>query len=69
MKFKNQAYEDLVRDLISDAFYLESRSNRGKISTIRQYAEVVIRKLLDLSEEKKVTLGEFDIIKKLKVKS
>lgn len=69
MKFKNQAYEDLVKDLINDAFYIESRSNRGKISTIRQYAEVVIRKLLDLPEREKVTLGEFDIIKKLKVVS
>jgi hypothetical protein len=65
MKFKNQAYEDLVRDLISDAFYLESRSNRGKIATIRQYAEVVIRKLLDLPRREKVTLGDHDIVKKL----
>ncbi|HBC3855481.1 TPA: hypothetical protein KD866_000840 [Vibrio parahaemolyticus] len=69
MKFKNQVYEDLVRDLISDAFYLESRSNRGKISTIRQYAEVVIRKLLDLSQKEKVTLGEFGIIKQLEHKT
>lgn len=66
MKFKNQAYEDLVKDLINDAFYIESRSNRGKVSTIRQYAEVVIRKLLDLPGKEKVTLGEFEIIKKLK---
>lgn len=69
MKFKNQAYEDLVKDLINDAFYIESRSNRGKISTIRQYAEVVIRKLIDLNKNDKVTLGEFDIVKKLKAVS
>ncbi|MEM8324111.1 hypothetical protein Q4S25_12590 [Morganella morganii] len=69
MNFKNQAYEDLVRDLISDAFYLESRSNRGKISTIRQYAEVVIRKLIDLPQNEKMTLGEYDIVKKLKDKT
>ncbi|TRW91224.1 hypothetical protein [Candidatus Methylobacter oryzae] len=69
MNFKNQAYEDLVRDLINDAFYIDSRSNRGKISTIRQYAEVVIRKLLDLPNNKKVTLGDYEIIKKLKIVS
>lgn len=66
MNFKNQAYEDLVGDLINDTFYLKSRSNRGKISTIRQYAEVVIRKLLDIPQGENVTLGDFEIIKKLK---
>ncbi|MEQ9900806.1 hypothetical protein ABRP59_14355 [Pectobacterium punjabense] len=69
MKFKNQAYEDLVKDLINDAFYIESRSNRGKISTVRQYSEVVIRKLLDISQDEKVTLGDFEVIKKLKTVS
>jgi len=69
MKFKNQAYEDLVRDLINDAFYIDSRSNRGKISTIRQYAEVVIRKLLDLPVNKKMTLGDYETIKNIKVVS
>lgn len=66
MKFKNQAYEDLVKDLINDAFYIDSRSNRGKISTIRQYAEIVIRKLIDSNQKDKVTLGELGSIKKLK---
>lgn len=69
MKFKNQVYEDLVKDLINDAFYIESRSNRGKISTIRQYSEVVIRKLLDFPQGEKVTLGDFEVIKKLKTVS
>lgn len=66
MKFKNQVYEDLVKDLINDAFYIESRSNRGKISTVRQYSEIVMRKLLDIPQGEKVTLGDFEIIKKLK---
>lgn len=66
MKFINKAYEDLVKDLISDAFYLESRSNIGKISTIRQYAEVVVRKLCDTPQNEDVTLGDFKVIKKLK---
>ena len=47
MKFRNEAYSDLVKDLMQDAFYIQ-RLNRGKIASIRQYAEVVIRKLIDL---------------------
>ncbi|SER86218.1 hypothetical protein SAMN04244573_04473 [Azotobacter beijerinckii] len=69
MKFKNQEYEELVRDLINDAFYIESRSNRGKISTIRQCAEVVIRKLLNSHNNNKITLGDFDVIRDLEAAS
>lgn len=69
MKFKNQTYEDLVKDLINDTFYIESRSSRGKISTIRQYSEVVIRKILDIPQGEKVTLGDFEVINKLKTVS
>lgn len=56
MRFRNEAYTDLVNDLIFDAFYLD-RPNRGKIASIRQYAEVVVRKILDLPENEMVTLG------------
>lgn len=65
MKFRNEAYSDLVSDLILDAFYVE-RSNRGKIASIRQYAEVVVRKILDLHEDDKVTLGDKGVVDKLK---
>ncbi|MDQ7855509.1 hypothetical protein [Klebsiella michiganensis] len=66
MNFKNQAYEDLVKDLLNDAFYIDQRSNRGKIATIRQYSEVVIRKLLDIPRKDEVTLGDYEIIRALK---
>lgn len=65
MKFRNEAYSDLVSDLILDAFYIK-RPNRGKIASIRQYAEVVIRKILDLHEDDKVTLGDRGVVDKLK---
>jgi hypothetical protein len=64
--FINETYEPLVSDLINDAFYLEDRSRRGTISTIRQYAEVIVRKILDLPNSKKVTLGSHNIVKDLK---
>ena len=47
-EFNNEAYQALVSDLINDAFYLEGASYRGIIAKIRQYAEVVVRKILNL---------------------
>ncbi|OYQ79002.1 hypothetical protein B9T12_04290 [Wohlfahrtiimonas chitiniclastica] len=64
--FKNTEYENLVTELLSDAFYLERRSNRGRISTIRQYTEVVVRKILDLPRRQKVMLGDHKIVDDLK---
>lgn len=64
MRFRNEAYTDLVNDLIFDAFYLD-RPNRGKIASIRQYAEVVVRKILDLPENEMVTLGNRAIVQQL----
>ncbi len=64
MRFRNDAYTDLVNDLILDAFYVD-RSNRGKIASIRQYAEIVIRKILDLPESEMVTLGNRVIVQQL----
>lgn len=64
MKFRNEAYTDLVNDLILDAFYVD-RPNRGKIASIRQYAEIVIRKILDLPESERVTLGNKRIVQQL----
>ncbi|WP_455564604.1 hypothetical protein, partial [Akkermansia massiliensis] len=63
--FNNKEYKCLVTDLIGDAFYTET-SFRGKISTIRQYAEVIIRKLLDIKPSKHLTLGQEDIRSKIK---
>jgi len=65
MGFRNKTYTDLVNDLIVDAFYID-RPNRGKIASIRQYAEVVVRKILDLPESDKVTLGNEAIVQQLK---
>lgn len=45
--FNNEEYQTLVSDLIGDIFYT-STSYRGKISTLRQYAEIIVRKILDI---------------------
>lgn len=58
--FNNEAYKYLASDLIGDIFYTET-SYRGKISEARQYAEVIVRKILDIAPDEKVTLGEKEI--------
>lgn len=66
LDFNNEAYKDLVDDLINDTFYNNDGSLRGKIATIRQYSEVIVRKILNISNSEKVTIGNRDIINRLK---
>jgi hypothetical protein len=68
-RFNNEAYEALVNDLINDAFYLEGASRRGTIAKIRQYAEVIVRRILSLPKKAKVTLGDEGIISSIKEKN
>lgn len=63
-KFDNEKYQILARDLMGDIFYSET-SNRNRIATIRQYAEVIVRKILDINPRKKMTIGANEISKKL----
>ena len=58
--FNNDEYKALVTDLIGDVFYTNT-SYRGKIATIRQYAEVIVRKILDLKTDEKIMLGQNNI--------
>ena len=63
-KFDNEKYQILAKDLMGDIFYSET-SNRNKIATIRQYTEVIVRKILDIDSSKKVTIGAKEISKKI----
>ena len=67
--FNNESYRALVSDLINDAFYLEGTSRRGVIAKIRQYAEVVVRRILDLSPNETVELGNGKLQHKIKEKN
>lgn len=55
----------MVQDIVGDAFY-SNYSRRGKVAHIRQYAEVVLRKLLNLPSEQFVTLGNRVIRQKVR---
>lgn len=68
-KFNNEAYEALVNDLINDAFYLDGASRRGTIAKIRQYAEVIVRRILNLPKKSKVTLGDERIMSRIEEKN
>ena len=68
-KFNNEAYRALVDDLINDAFYLEVASRRGVIAKIRQYAEVIVRKILNLSPNDTVELGNGKLQHKISEKN
>lgn len=68
MNFNNEQYKNISEDLIHDIFY-SNISARGSISSIRQYTEILIRKILDKKEKDRVTVGDCNIIKALKTKS
>ncbi len=63
--FNNNVYQSLVTDLIGDTFYKDT-SVSGRISFVRKYAEVVIRKILDIDSNKAVTLGAKNIQNRIK---
>lgn len=67
--FNNETYQALVSDLLNDAFYLDGASRRGTIAKIRQYAEVVVRKILDLPSGATVELGNGKLQRKIKEKN
>lgn len=62
--FNNNEYQSLVADIIGDTFYRDI-SLSGKISFIRKYAEVIIRKILDINPSQAVTLGASNIQNRL----
>ena len=68
MNFNNSDYINITTDLIYDIFYSDI-SSRGRISSIRQYSEILIRKILDINPKKQITVGDITIVKSLKKKS
>lgn len=54
--FNSLEYEQMIGDLIHDTFYVEL-SKRGKIKGIRQFSEVLVRKILNIGSKEQLTLG------------
>lgn len=64
--FNNNEYESLASDFVGDIFY-SNASDRAKISTIRKYGEVIVRKILDFDPDEGMTLGHGLIKGKIKL--
>lgn len=53
-----ERYEDISKEILSDIFYLKGLSNRGRVTLIRQYAEILCRVLLKIDGH--FYLGKFE---------
>lgn len=68
MNFNRHKYDDMISDEIHDAFYSD-QSLRGRIASLRAYAEIVVRKILDIDESEQITLGNHKIRERLEQKN
>lgn len=53
-----ERYETVSKEILSDIFYLKGLSNRGRMTLIRQYTEILCRILLGINDH--FLLGKFD---------
>ena len=58
--FSNSQYSGLISDLLNDTQYIKI-SNRGKLAGLRNHAEVLVRKILNLGNNQKLMLGQIRI--------
>lgn len=52
-----EQYEKVSEEIVSDIFYLNGLSNRGRVTLIRQYTEILCRVLLNIQDH--FFLGKF----------
>ncbi|MEY2387200.1 hypothetical protein KGN15_008650 [Lactococcus lactis] len=57
MNFDTQEYQLMIADLIHDTFYV-NLSNGGKIKGIRQFSEVLVRRILGVGSDRQLMLGK-----------
>ncbi len=68
-KFENIEYEELIGALIGDIFYEGAISNTTKIAIIRRYSEIILRKIFDIPETERMTIGGSRIKEAVKAKN
>lgn len=56
MTFNDHQYENLMADILHDMKYNHC-SNRTKIGMMRQFSEIIVRKLLNVASDQKIMLG------------
>lgn len=58
--FSNSQYSGLISELLNDTQYIKI-SNRGKLAGLRNHAEVLVRKILNIGNNYKLMLGQIKI--------
>lgn len=64
--YNNEAYREMVNEFLNEIYYVEGMSYGTKIEKIRQYTEIIIRRLLKYDQEEQLTLGNRNIKKQLR---
>ena len=57
--FDNSEYAYLISELLHNVHYIKT-SNRDKIKELGAYAEILVRKLLDIGNDYQITLGQIE---------
>lgn len=60
MNFRDEVYKPLINEILDDVYYRKTHF-RTKISLLRHYLEIVVRRLVDYPVNKSMTIGAFDI--------
>lgn len=63
-KFTNEQYKFQVHAILKDIF-LTDMSYDGKIARLGTYAEIIVRKMLNIPIKEKMTIGGPEVIKKI----
>lgn len=59
-KFNNIEYSDLISELIGETNYMNI-SNRSKMARMRDFSEIIIRKILNIGNDTPLMLGEIKL--------
>ena len=68
-QFENSEYEELIGALVGDIFYEGAISNTTKIAIIRRYSEIILRKIFNIPETERMTIGGSRIKEAVKEKN
>lgn len=63
--YNNDEYKNLIIEFFGDVFYLPGLSYGTKVQKIRQYTEIILRRLLNYPCDKNIEIGNNLTIKKL----
>lgn len=66
--YNDEAYREVINEFIQDTYYIEGLSYTTKIEKIRQYTEIILRRLLRFDMDKQLMLGDRAIKSDLKEK-